>query len=193
MTRVTPADLTRFTGSPPSTELLKSLAYLEGLPFDEVAGLLQPNSLVVDFAAGDELTRQDDAAEFLFFVLRGTVRVMRRDIDANGSGNEERLARLVGTGGIIGRYELTFSLKCISTATAEDAVTALRWSSCSTAILRPISRPRTRRSSTVCALCRCLPMSTWSYWGLWPRRSAAGRCRQAQSFTRRTRHPIRFS
>ncbi|MDE0431620.1 MAG: cyclic nucleotide-binding domain-containing protein [Caldilineaceae bacterium] len=125
MTRVTPADLTRFTGSPPSTELLKSLAYLEGLPFDEVAGLLQPNSLVVDFAAGDELTRQDDAAEFLFFVLRGTVRVMRRDIDANGPGNEERLARLVGTGGIIGRYELTFSLKCISTATAEDAVTAL--------------------------------------------------------------------
>ena len=66
MTRVTPADLTRFAGSPPSEALLKSLAYLEGLPFDEVAGLLQSNSLVVDFAAGDELTRQDDAADFLF-------------------------------------------------------------------------------------------------------------------------------
>ena len=125
MTRVTPADLTRFAGSPPSAALLKSLAYLEGLPFNEVAGLLQSNSLVVDFLAGDELTRQDDAAEFLFFVLSGTVGVMRRDIDANGSGNEERLARLVGAGGIIGRYELTFSLKYISTATAEDAVTAL--------------------------------------------------------------------
>ena len=125
MTRVTPADLTRFAGSPPSEALLKSLAYLEGLPFDEVAGLLQSNSLVVDFAAGDELTRQDDAADFLFFILCGTVAVMRRDIDANGSGNEERLARLVGAGGIIGRYELTFSLKYISTATAEDAVTAL--------------------------------------------------------------------
>ncbi len=123
MTRVTPADLTRFSGSPPTTELLKSLAYLKGLPVEEVAGLLQPNSLVVDFAAGDELTRQDDAAEFLFFVLSGTVRVVRRDVD--GSGNEERLGRLVNAGGIIGRYELTFSLKYISTATAEDAVTAL--------------------------------------------------------------------
>ncbi len=125
MTRGTRAGLTRFAGSPPSLALLQSLAYLDGLPIDEIAGLLQSNSLVVDFAAGDELTRQDDVAEFIFFVLRGSVRVLRRDKDANASGSEETLARPVTAGGIIGRYELTFSLNYIGTAIAENAVTAL--------------------------------------------------------------------
>ena len=125
MTRVTRADLTQFVGSPPSLDLLQSLDYLEGLPIDEIAGILQANSLVVDFAAGDELTRQDDAAEFIFFILRGVVRVTRRDKDANGSGSVETIGRLITAGGVIGRYELTFSLKYISAATAENAVTAL--------------------------------------------------------------------
>ena len=125
MTSSTRADLTRFAGSPPTLALLQSLTYLDGLPVDEIAGLLQSNSLVVDFAAGDELTRQDDVAEFIFFILSGSVRVMRRDKDANASGPEETLGRPVTAGGIIGRYELTFSLKYLGTATAENAVTAL--------------------------------------------------------------------
>ena len=125
MTRGNRAGLSQFVGSPPTLALLQSLAYLDGLPIDEIAALLQANSLVVDFAAGDELTRQDDVAEFLFFVLSGSVRVVRRDQDANASGSREVLGRLVTAGDIIGRYELTFSLKYISAATAEDAVTAL--------------------------------------------------------------------
>ena len=125
MTRGNRAGLAQFVGSPPSLPLLQSLAYLDGLLIDEGAGLLQSNSLVVDFAAGDELTRQDDVAEFLFIVLSGSVRVLRRDKDANASGPGETLGRLVTADGIIGRYELTFSLKYISAAIAEDAVTAL--------------------------------------------------------------------
>ncbi len=125
MTRGNRAGLSQFVGSPPTLALLQSLAYLDGLPIDEIAALLQANSLVVDFSAGDELTRQDDVAEFLFFVLSGSVRVVRRDQDENASGSQEILGRLVTADDIIGRYELTFSLKYISTATAEDAVTAL--------------------------------------------------------------------
>ncbi len=125
MTRGNRAGLSQFVGSPPTLALLQSLAYLDGLPFDEIAALLQANSLVVDFSAGDELTRQDDVAEFLFFVLSGSVRVVRRDQDENASGSQEILGRLVTAGDIIGRYELTFSLKYISTATVEDAVTVL--------------------------------------------------------------------
>ena len=127
MTRGNRAGLAQFVGTPPTMALLHSLPFLDGLPMDEVADLLQSNSLVVDFAAGDQLTRQDDDAEFVFFILSGSVRVSRRDTGqaADNAAAVEALTRVVGAGHLIGRYELTFSLKYISDATAEDAVTAL--------------------------------------------------------------------
>ena len=123
MTRGNRAGLARFVGAPPSLALLQSLLYLKGLPLDEVADLLQSNSLVVEFSPGDELTRQDDVSEFLFFILSGSVRVTRRDNTA--AGVEDTLTRLAIAGDILGRYELTFSLSCTSTATAENEVSAL--------------------------------------------------------------------
>ena len=123
MTRGNRAGPARYVGVPPTLALLQSLVYLKGLPIDEVDALLQPNSLVVDFAPGDELTRQDDVAEYLIFILSGSVRVSRRE--KNATGAVDTLARVAIGGDIIGRYELTFSLKYISTATAEDAVSAL--------------------------------------------------------------------
>ena len=123
MTRGTRADPARYVGVPPTLALLQSLVYLKGLPIDEVDALLQSNSLVVDFAPGDELTRQDDVAEYLIIILSGSVRVSRRE--KNATGAVDTLARVAIAGDIIGRYELTFSLKYISTATAEDAVSAL--------------------------------------------------------------------
>ena len=123
MTRGTRAGPARYVGVPPTLALLQSLVYLKGLPIDEVDALLQSNSLVVDFAPGDELTRQDDVAEYLIFILSGSVRVSRRE--KNATGAVDTLARVAIAGDIIGRYELTFSLKYISTATAEDAVSAL--------------------------------------------------------------------
>ena len=123
MTRGTRAGPARYVGVPPTLALLQSLVYLKGLPIDEVDALLQSNSLVVDFAPGDELTRQDDVAEYLIFILSGSVRVSRRE--KNATGAVDTLARVAIGGDIIGRYELTFSLKYISTATAEDAVSAL--------------------------------------------------------------------
>ena len=123
MTRGNRAGPARYVGVPPTLALLQSLVYLKGLPIDEVDALLQSNSLVVDFAPGDELTRQDDVAEFLIFILSGSVRVSRRE--KNATGAVDTLARVAIAGDIIGRYELTFSLKYISTATAEDAVSAL--------------------------------------------------------------------
>ena len=123
MTRGNQAGLDHNVGVPPTLALLQSLVYLKGLPMDEVAGLLQSNSLVVDFSPGEELTRQDDVAEYLIFILSGSVRVTRRD--KNAAGVEDTLARVAIAGDIIGRFELTFSLKYISTATAEDAVSAL--------------------------------------------------------------------
>ena len=123
MTRGIRAGPARYVGVPPTLALLQSLVYLKGLPIDEVDALLQSNSLVVDFAPGDELTRQDDVAEYLIFILSGSVRVSRRE--KNATGAVDTLARVAIAGDIIGRYELTFSLKYISTATAEDAVSAL--------------------------------------------------------------------
>ena len=123
MTRGNRAGPARYVGVPPTLALLQSLVYLKGLPIDEVDALLQSNSLVVDFAPGDELTRQDDVAEYLIFILSGSVRVSRRE--KNATGAVDTLARVAIAGDIIGRYELTFSLKYISTATAEDAVSAL--------------------------------------------------------------------
>ena len=123
MTRGTRAGPARYVGVPPTLALLQSLVYLKGLPIDEVDALLQSNSLVVDFAPGDELTRQDDVAEYLIIILSGSVRVSRRE--KNATGAVDTLARVAIGGDIIGRYELTFSLKYISTATAEDAVSAL--------------------------------------------------------------------
>ncbi len=123
MTRGSHAGLARFVGTPPTMALLQSLLYLKGLPLEEIAELLQSNSLVIDFSPGDELTRQDDAAEYLFFILSGSVRVTRRD--TTEAGVEDTLARVAIAGDILGRYELTFSLTYISTATAENAVSAL--------------------------------------------------------------------
>ena len=123
MTRGNRAGLARFVGAPPTLALLQSLFYLKGLPLEEVAELLQSNSLVIEFLPGDELTRQDDVAEYLFFILSGSVRVTRRDNTAVGV--DDTLARVAGDGDILGRYELTFSLTYISTATAENAVSAL--------------------------------------------------------------------
>ena len=123
MTRGSHAGLARFVGTPPTMALLQSLLYLKGLPLEEIAELLQSNSLVIDFPPGDELTRQDDAAEYLFFILSGSVRVTRRD--TTEAGVEDTLARVAIAGDILGRYELTFSLTYISTATAENAVSAL--------------------------------------------------------------------
>ena len=123
MTRGNRAGPARYVGVPPTLALLQSLVYLKGLPIDEVDALLQSNSLVVDFAPGDELTRQDDVAEYLIIILSGSVRVSRRE--KNATGAVDTLARVAIAGDIIGRYELTFSLKYISTATAEDAVSAL--------------------------------------------------------------------
>ena len=117
------AGLARFVGVPPTLALLQSLLYLKGLPLEEVADLFQSNSLVIDFSPGDELTRQDDVAEYLFFILSGSVRVTRRDNTA--AGVDDTLARVAIAGDILGRYELTFSLTYISTATAENAVSAL--------------------------------------------------------------------
>lgn len=115
----------RFVGVPPSQGLLQSLPYLDEIPHDVVADLLLPNARVVEFAAGDELTRQDDAAQYVFFLLSGTVRVtrIRRDQpDARAAG---AIVRVASSGDIIGRYELTFSLRYISTAAAENGVKAL--------------------------------------------------------------------
>ena len=123
MTRGNRAGPARYVGVPPTLALLQSLVYLKGLPMDEVDALLQSNSLVVDFAPGDELTRQDDVAEDLIFILSGSVRVSRRE--KNATGAVDTLARVAIAGDIIGRYELTFSLKYISSATAENAVSAL--------------------------------------------------------------------
>lgn len=123
MTRGNRAGIARYVGVPPTLALLQSLVYLKGLPIDEIAGLLQENSLVVDFSPGDELTRQDDAAEYLYFILSGSVRIARRD--SNAAGVEDTLARIAIAGDIIGRFELTFSLKYISSATAENEVSAL--------------------------------------------------------------------
>ncbi len=123
MTRGNRAGLARFVGVPPSLALLQSLLYLKGLPLDEVADLLLSNSLVIEFSPGDELTRQDDVAEHLFFILSGSVRVTRRDTTA--AGVEDALARVAIAGDILGRYELTFSLSYTSTATAENDVSAL--------------------------------------------------------------------
>ena len=123
MTRGNRAGPARYVGVPPTLALLQSLVYLKGLPIDEVDALLQSNSLVVDFAPGDELTRQDDVAEYLIIILSGSVRVSRRE--KNATGAVDTLARVAIAGDIIGRYELTFSLKYISTATAENAVSAL--------------------------------------------------------------------
>ena len=117
------AGLARFVGTPPTLALLQSLLYLKGLPLEEIADLLQSNSLVIEFSPGDELTRQDDAAEYLFFILSGSVRVTRKD--TTQAGVEDTLARIAIAGDILGRYELTFSLTYISTATAENAVSAL--------------------------------------------------------------------
>ncbi|MDE0140700.1 MAG: cyclic nucleotide-binding domain-containing protein [Caldilineaceae bacterium] len=123
MTRGNRAGLARFVGVSPSLALLQSLLYLKGLPLDEVADLLLANSLVIEFSPGDELTRQDDVAEHLFFILSGSVRVTRRDKTA--AGVEDSLARVAIAGDILGRYELTFSLSYTSTATAENEVSAL--------------------------------------------------------------------
>ena len=123
MTRVSGAGLARFVGTPPTPALLQSLLYLKGLPLEEISDLLQANSLVIEFSPGDELTRQDDAAEYLFFILSGSVRVSRRSTAPVGA--EDSLARVAIAGDILGRYELTFSLTYISTATAENAVSAL--------------------------------------------------------------------
>ena len=123
MTRGSHAGLARFVGTPPTLALLQSLLYLKGLPLEEIADLLQSNSLVIEFSPGDELTRQDDAAEYLFFILSGSVRITRRD--TTPAGAEDTLARVAIAGDILGRYELTFSLTYISTATAENAVSAL--------------------------------------------------------------------
>ncbi len=117
------AGLARFVGTPPTLALLQSLLYLKGLPLEEIADLLQSNSLVIDFSPGEELTRQDDAAEYLFFILSGSVRVSRKD--TTQAGAEDTLDRVAIAGDILGRYELTFSLTYISTATAENAVSAL--------------------------------------------------------------------
>jgi len=123
MTSGSHAGLARFVGTPPTLALLQSLLYLKGLPLEEIADLLQSNSLVIEFSPGDELTRQDDAAEYLFFILSGSVRVTRRD--TTPAGAEDTLARVAIAGDILGRYELTFSLTYSSTATAENAVSAL--------------------------------------------------------------------
>ena len=108
MTSGSHAGLARFVGTPPTLALLQSLLYLKGLPLEEIADLLQSNSLVVEFSPGDELTRQDDAAEYLFFILSGSVRVTRRD--TTPAGAEDTLARVAIAGDILGRYELTLSL-----------------------------------------------------------------------------------
>ena len=123
MTRGSGAGLARFVGTPPTSALLQSLLYLKGLPLEEIGDLLQANSLVIEFSPGDELTRQDDAAEHLFFILSGSVRITRRNTAPAGA--EDTLARVAIAGDILGRYELTFSLTYTSTATAENAVTAL--------------------------------------------------------------------
>ncbi len=123
MTSGSHAGLARFVGTPPTLALLQSLLYLKGLPLEEIADLLQSNSLVIEFSPGDELTRQDDAAEYLFFILSGSVRITRRD--TTPAGAKDTLARVAIAGDILGRYELTFSLTYISTATAENAVSAL--------------------------------------------------------------------
>ncbi len=126
--------LAQFVGAPPSVALLQSLPFLDGLPIDEVADLLQSSSLVVDFSAGDQLTRQDEGAEFVFFILNGSVRIIRQSKNPTGNGNRsgpsaadpvEVINRVVSAGHLIGRYELTFSLNYTTTATAEDTVTAL--------------------------------------------------------------------
>lgn len=123
MTRGTRAGPDRFVGVPPTPALLKSLLYLKGLPVDEIADLLQANSLVVEFAPGEDLARQDDVAEYLFFILSGNVRVTRRE--KNAAGAEDTLARLAAAGNVIGRYELTFSLNYTTSVTAENTVSAL--------------------------------------------------------------------
>ena len=82
-----PVGLARFVGMPPSPSLLQSLPFLEGIPIDEVADLLQSSALVVDFSAGDQLSQQDEAAEFVFFILNGSVRIIRRGQSKTGNGN----------------------------------------------------------------------------------------------------------
>ncbi len=113
----------RFVGVPPTMALLQSLLYLKGLPLDEVADQLQSNALIVEFPPGEDLARQDDVAECLFFILSGNVRVTRRD--KNAAGLDDTLERVAIAGDVIGRYELTFSLNYTSTATAQNAVSAL--------------------------------------------------------------------
>ena len=153
MTRANRSGLAQFVGTPPTMALLHSLPFLDGLPMDEVAALLQSNSLVVDFAAGDQLTRQDDDAEFVFFILSGSVRVSRCDTGqaADNAAAVEALTRVVGAGHLIGRYELTFSLKYISAGTPPKmplpccASNDPRWNGSSIVTPPPASKRPTRQ------------------------------------------------
>lgn len=125
-------------GSPPPPVMLQTLPFLAGLPPQEIVALLQANSQVVPFPAGRRLAQQGDVAEFVFFLIDGSVRLIRQGKapSRSATGNQptsagpggqtvEVINRVVGPGHLIGRYELIYNLKYTATATAENDVTAL--------------------------------------------------------------------
>lgn len=106
--------------------------FLKNLPaFEEFAdahlealvGALQ----VRDYADGHVFIRQGQQGEGLFLVLRGMVRLTRRD----APGAEERDVRELGAGELFGILSLVDNLPAAATCTARGAVTAASLSAAS--------------------------------------------------------------
>jgi CRP-like cAMP-binding protein len=107
-------------------EMIHQIPFLANLSTTEVVDVLASSTKFYTFTAGEILMEQDKAAEYLYYVVSGKVRVVRSQHD--GSSKEVPIIeRSVGAGTLLGRFALIYNLPYTSQAEAETDGLALRF------------------------------------------------------------------
>jgi CRP-like cAMP-binding protein/membrane protein YdbS with pleckstrin-like domain len=117
---------TRAAPHTPVRELIQQIPFLVNLSTTEVVDVLVSSTEFRRFRAGDILTAQDAPAEYLYYLVEGTVRITRTRL-----GRDRQLVpvidRIAGAGVLLGRLALIYNLPYTSQAKAETDGLALRF------------------------------------------------------------------
>lgn len=110
----------------PVRELIQQIPFLAHLSTTEVVDVLVSSTKFYHFKAEEILTEQDKAAEHIYYLVGGKVRMVRTYQDANKK-SISIVDRSVGAGTLLGRFALVYNLPYTSHAQAETDGLALRF------------------------------------------------------------------
>ncbi len=109
-------------------ELLTQISFLAGLPRSEVLDVLRSSTDFLPIHKDTVLTKQDNEADYLYYIVQGKVRLERKRPSADDKDRQVNVVeRSIGPGTLIGRFALVYNLPYTSQTTAETDVLVLRF------------------------------------------------------------------